>query len=161
MYTYLIYFVQEARWTVLIHDISWNVFIIFFSMHLKSMYAPSFVGWLRDSNSRLLTAPSCLFAIMLKNIFYYFVWSLRNYWSLYYEQFWGKILSPNFFKICVDCLIWCKVWLTQVKETWNGLLFTGKCLFCSQKVLLFVILDLYTFTMTVFSIKIFTCIYIW
>lgn len=42
-------------------------------MHLKSMYAPSFVGWLRDSNCRLLTAPSCLFAIMMKDIFYYFV----------------------------------------------------------------------------------------
>lgn len=41
-------------------------------MHLKSMYAPSFVGWLRDSNCRLLTAPSCLFAIMM-DIFYYFV----------------------------------------------------------------------------------------
>lgn len=97
----------------------------------------------------------------VEEYFLLFCLKLRNYWSLYYEQFWGEILSPNFFKICVDCLIWCKVWLTQVKETWNGLLFTGKCLFCSQKVLLFVILDLYTFTMTVFSIKIFTCIYIW
>lgn len=97
----------------------------------------------------------------VEEYFLLFCLKLRNYWSLYYEQFWGKILSPNFFKKCVDCLIWCKVWLTQVKETWNGLLFTGKCLFCSQKVLLFVILDSYTFTMTVFSIKIFTCIYIW
>lgn len=81
----------------------------------------------------------------VEEYFLLFCLKLRNYWSLYYEQFWGKILSPNFFKICVDCLIWCKVWLTQVKETWNGLLFTGKCLFCSQKVLLFVILDLYIY----------------
>lgn len=63
-------------------------------MHLKSMYAPSFVGWLRDSNSRLLTAPSCLFAIMMKDIFYYFVCSygiievfiMSNFGGKFYPQ---------------------------------------------------------------------------
>lgn len=59
-------------------------------MYLKFMYVLLFVGWLRDLNFRLFIVLLCLFVIMLKNIFYYFVWSYGIIEVFIMSNFGGK-----------------------------------------------------------------------